>query len=320
MPTAVLRALIIGTGFGAKVVDGVYRELGIAVDIVSSRDVAAVRAAVRRPADFVSVHSPPFLHAEHVAAALAEGRHVVCDKPFGRTAAEARAMLDGAQAAGVLHFVNFEFRHDPGRAELRELLHEGAIGDLRHIHWFAHNAGSRQPLRRHGWLFDRSQTGGWIGAFGSHAIDTIRVLGGEIASVGGVSRTDISERPDRAGDAQPSTAEDAFAATFRLESGATATLDTAFAAPVTLPQRITVIGSEGVAELVGSIELTLRRPGEKPRTTFFEPSAGDPHLPAMRPWAALLRDAILERRQIAPSFADGVACAVVMDQLRAAMR
>ena len=160
MATAELRALIIGTGFGANVVAGVYRELGMTVEVVSPRDADAVRAAVRRPADFVSIHSPPFLHAEHVALALAEGRDVICDKPFGRSATQARAMLDAAQTAGVLHFVNFEFRHDPARAALRALLHGGAIGALRHIHWFACNAGSRQPLRPHGWLFDRDLAGG----------------------------------------------------------------------------------------------------------------------------------------------------------------
>jgi hypothetical protein len=78
-----------------------------------------------------------------------------------------------------------------------------------------------------------------------------------------------------------------------------------------------VIGTEGVAELVGATELRVRRSGESPTVQAFEPFDGDPHLPAMRPWAALVREAVEKGRQITPSFADGVACARVMDMLRA---
>jgi predicted dehydrogenase len=166
-------------------------------------------------------------------------------------------------------------------------------------------------------LFDRELGGGWIGAFGSHVIDTVRWLMGEIVDAQGGCRIDIPERPDRDGTMQRCTAEDAFTAHLRLASGATATIDTAFAAPVHLAPRLTLFGTDGVAELVGATELSVRRPGEPPEVTTFAPFTGDPHLPAMRPWVAAVRDAIETRRPLEPSFADGVACAEVMDTLRA---
>jgi len=219
--------------------------------------------------------------------------------------------------AGVLHFLNFEFRCEPPRVVLHELLGEGVIGRLCHLHWTSFVSGSRTPLRRHGWLFDRELGGGWIGAFGSHAIDTIRWLGGEIVDVEGRVRTDIDERPDADGVLRPCTAEDAFTAWFRLAGGATATLDTAFAAAVSAPPRITLFGDDGTIELVGSSELTVRRPGEDARVTRFARFDGDPHLPALRPWLRQVHDSVAEQRQIAPSFDDGIACALVMDSLRA---
>jgi predicted dehydrogenase len=313
-----MRVAIIGAGFGARVVAGVFEETGAeVVDVVSPRDPAAVRAAVAAPVDLVSVHSPPFLHVEHVSWAIDAGHDVLCDKPFGRSAADAAAMLALAEGAGVLHFVNFEFRQDPTRAALRQVVRDGQIGDPVHLHWTAFNSGSRRPLRNHGWLFERDTGGGWIGAFGSHAIDTIRGIMGEIERADATLRTDIRERPDADGVMHPCTAEDAFTARFQVAGGATAVLDTAFSAPVNLSPRITVFGTEGVAELVGARELTVRRPGEAPIVEAFAPFEGDPHLPAMRPWAALVRDAVETRRQITPSFADGVACARVMDLLRA---
>jgi predicted dehydrogenase len=98
--TSPVRVGVIGTGFGARVVAPVFAatEGCDVVDVVSARDAKAVAELCRRDLDLVSVHSPPFLHAEHVRAAIDAGHHVLCDKPFGvrRRAAE---MLDLAGAA-----------------------------------------------------------------------------------------------------------------------------------------------------------------------------------------------------------------------------
>jgi predicted dehydrogenase len=312
-----MRVAVIGAGFGARVVAGVYAEAGMAVDVVSARDDAAVRAAVAGPVDLVSVHSPPFLHATHVGLALERGHDVLCDKPFGCNADEARAMLAAARDAGVLHFLNFEFRCDPTRLALQQVIDDGRIGTPVHLHWTSYTSASRRPLRPYGWLFDRDRGGGWIGAFGSHTIDTVRWLLGEIVDARGGCRIDIAERPDGNGRMRRCTAEDAFTAHLRLASGATATIDTAFAAPVNLAPRITVLGTDGVAELTGASELRVRHAGGEAEVTTFEPFTGDPHLPAMRPWAAAVREAIATRHPLEPSFTDGVACAEVMDRLRA---
>src|SRR5262249_60592175 len=83
VPSAV-RVGVIGTGFGARVVAPVFEttEGCEGVDVVSARDGTAVAELCRRDLDLVSVHSPPFLHAEHVRAVVDAGHHVLCDKPF----------------------------------------------------------------------------------------------------------------------------------------------------------------------------------------------------------------------------------------------
>ena len=311
-----MRVAVIGAGFGERVMAGVYREQGFDVDVVSARDPAAVQRAVTAPVDLVSVHSPPFLHTDHVQLALDHGVAVLCDKPFGRSATEARRMRDAAHGAGVVHLLNFEFRQDPTRRALHDLVTGGRIGEPVHLHFTSYTSASRRPLRPYGWLFDRERGGGWIGAFGSHVFDTVRWLMGEIVDARGGCRTDVPERPDRDGAMQRCTAEDAFTAHLRLASGATATVDTAFAAPVNVAPVITVIGTEGMVELVGATELRVRRPGEPTERQQFAPFDGDQHLPAMRPWIAQVRDAVERGEQRAPSFDDGVACAGAMDLLR----
>jgi predicted dehydrogenase len=72
-------------------------------------------------------------------------------------------MLAAAEAAGVIHLLNFEFRHDAARKRMKRLIDEGAVGTPRHVCWTMYSSGSRTPLRRHGWLFDAALGGGWVG-------------------------------------------------------------------------------------------------------------------------------------------------------------
>ena len=177
MSTA-LRIGVIGTGFGARVVAPVFAatEGCEVVDVVSARDGAAVKELCRRDLDLVSVHSPPFLHGEHVREAVSAGCHVLCDKPFGVNAEQAEEMHDLAEGEEVVHAVNFEFRHQPARRRVHDLVRDGSIGVVEHVQWTSTNAVFRRPLREYGWLFDRSRGGGWVGAWGSHAVDTLRWL------------------------------------------------------------------------------------------------------------------------------------------------
>jgi predicted dehydrogenase len=317
--TNAIRIGVIGTGFGARVVAPVFAATTgcDVVDVVSARDKSAVAELCRRDLDLVSVHSPPFLHAEHVRAVVAAGHHILCDKPFGVHAAEAETMLQEAEAEEVVHAVNFEFRQQPARRRAHELVHAGAIGPVEHVQWTSTSAVFRRPLREYGWLFDRSRGGGWVGAWGSHAVDALRWLVGEIRDAAAKCRVTIPERPDHDGRPQAVDAEDAFTAWFEFETGSTAALDSSSVAPASVAHRIVIAGSEGVLEVVGDAKVIWRR-GDGSREEFDEwrsERGGDPHLVAMRRWAELVRDAVRDGEPIAPSFADGLACRRVLDRL-----
>jgi predicted dehydrogenase len=316
-----VRIGVVGTGFGARVVAPVFAatEGCEVVDVVSARDESAVADLCRRALDLVSIHSPPFLHAAHVRTAIAAGHHVLCDKPFGVHAGESEEMLGLAEAEEVVHAVNFEFRHQPARRRAHDLVHSGAIGGVEHVQWTSTNSVFRRPLREHGWLFDRSRGGGWVGAWGSHAVDALRWIVGEIRDAGAHCRVTIPERTAPDGRPHPVDAEDAFTAWFEFDSGSTAAMDSSSVAPTSVAHRIVFTGSEGVVEVVADAKVVWRR-ADGTREEFDEvrsESGGDPHLVPMRRWAQVVRDAVRESRPIVPSFADGVACRRVLDRLLA---
>ncbi|HEV7525190.1 MAG TPA: Gfo/Idh/MocA family oxidoreductase [Acidimicrobiia bacterium] len=320
-----MRVAVVGGGFGARVVAPVFADTPgcEVVDTVSARDEAAVRALVTRAdVDLVSVHSPPFLHAPHVRLALAEGKAVLCDKPFALDADEAADLEAEARAAAVVALCNFEFRYDPARALLRELVAEGELGRIEHVQMTRISSGTRVPLRQWGWLFDRELGGGWIGAWGSHAVDTLRfVLASEVTDVQALLRTDIRERPDADGARHECTAEDGFSASMAMANGVTVAIDSGFAAVANVAPRFTLFGSEAVAEVVGESRISIRRAdGSRESIDLSEASEADGHLAPMRRFAEVVRDSVTsgEIPASAPTFSDGRACDAVLDQLRAA--
>lgn len=316
-----MRVGLIGRGFGERVVAAAFEatEGCEVVEVVSPRDEAAVAAlCARNDVDLISVHSPPFLHVDNVRRAIEGGHAVLCDKPFGLNADEAKEMCALADDAGVVALLNFENRFDPVRQQLHGLVQDGAIGEPEHVHCSMITAISRVPLRRHGWLFDAELGGGWIGALGSHLIDFARWTFGDIVEASGQLRTVVKERPDADGKLHPSTAEDGFVATLRSASGVTMMIDSTSAAPVNLTPTMLVTGSEGVLEVIGDARIVLHD-GAGPHEQVQQGEGGMQSLvTAMQHYAGVARDAVRDGKvdPAAPTFADGLACAQVMDRLR----
>jgi len=328
-----VKVAVIGAGFGQYAVAPVYRKLGFEVEVVTPRDKEAVERALASKVDLVSIHSPPFMQHDHVIKAIEHGHAVLCDKPFGVNAKQARAMRDRARERGVLNFMNFETRCHPWRVKFKELAHSGVIGTPRHLSVAFFSNGFRHGT--YGWINDRELGGGWISSMGSHLVDFTRWLfNSDVAKCGAMVRTEEPIQRDRDGIERAATAEDAYSAWFIMQNGCTSTQDTAYAAAVPLPARYTLTGSEGAIEIVGNTKLTVRRApdlagvsaaerirrgllaGEGDEVFDFPPAPGEAHEPALTPWFGKIKDALATRTQITPSFDDGVAMAEVLDQLK----
>ena len=159
---------------------------------------------------------PNDLHCEPTLAALRAGKHVLCEKPLGRSAPESHELWQAAVAAGVVHMCGFNYRFVPAVRLAREMIEAGELGEIHGFHgvyfqdWLAH------PESPYVWRLDRQRAGsGALGDIGSHVVDLARFLVGEIASVSGCVRTVVPERPGGLVDV-----DDTVEATLEFESGA----------------------------------------------------------------------------------------------------
>jgi len=164
--------------------------------------------------DVVSVASPPFDHRHAVLAALAAGKHVLCEKPLALTAAEAEEMVAAGKRAGTVTAIAFEFRYVPEVIALKELIDNRHLGALREIE-IARLSGElleRNTRRSRGWWFSRAQGGGVANAFLPHYFDLANHLAGRAprATVG-LMRTANPRRADEQGPFETDVADGAFA-------------------------------------------------------------------------------------------------------------
>lgn len=211
----------------------------------------------------VDVCTPGNTHAEIAIAALEAGKHVLCEKPLANTVAEAEAMAAAAEKAaahGVRSMVGFTYRRVPAIAYARQLVAEGALGQLRHVRaqylqdWLVDET---VPLS---WRLDKDLAGsGALGDIGAHIIDLVQFITDEkLTGVSALTETFVKERPsgasssgltaasDDSGELGPVTVDDAAIFLSRLTGGALATFEaTRFATGRKNAIRIEINGSKG---------------------------------------------------------------------------
>lgn len=83
--------------------------------------------------DAVYISLPNAMHAEWSLKALLAGKHVLCEKPFGRDPSVVQNVVDQAEAAGLLLAEGFMYRFHPQTIRIREVVAGGEIGEVRHI-------------------------------------------------------------------------------------------------------------------------------------------------------------------------------------------
>jgi xylose dehydrogenase (NAD/NADP) len=178
--------------------------------------------------DAVYIPLPNHLHKEWAIRAAEAGKHCLCEKPLGLNAAEAEQMIQAFKAAGLTLAEAFQWRHHPQAQRVRQMLRDGAIGELRMI-----NAGFTFMLNRPGDIRARPETGG--GALydvGCYPVSLARYMTGQ-EPLTATAQAHWSK----------SGVDDRLAATLEFPGGVLATIYCGLTLP--LRRYYEVMGSEG---------------------------------------------------------------------------
>ena len=313
------------------------------------------RAVVQRDdIDVVDVSVPTDLHAEIAIAAAEAGKHVFCEKPIALSSAEARRMLDAAERAGVVHYLNHNYRRTPAVMLAKQLIDEGFVGRI--FHW--------RGAYLQDWIADPSFPLTWhlqaehAGAgphfdLGSHNVDLARFLVGEISGVNAMTARFVEERPlpgagaatfsagaGGSGDTGPVTVEDAAFVVAEFANGALGTIETSrFALGRKNQHTFEIYGSDGSIvfdlERMNELQVYSRHDPEHVRgfRTVLATEGVHPYVEAWWPPGHMIGyehafhhavvdfvRAVVDGSPIAPTFADGLRATLVLEAALEAAR
>jgi predicted dehydrogenase len=185
----------------------------------------------RSDIDLIDIASPNDTHAEIAIAAAKAGKIVMCEKPLGRTSAEAVAMVNAVESANVPNMVWYNYRRVPAVMLLKQLLDEGRLGRIFHYRAkFLQDWTISQDLPQGGeglWRLDAAVAGsGVTGDLLAHNIDTALWLNGPIHELTAMTETFIKQRKHNlTGKVEAVAIDDASVFLCRFQNGSLATFE-----------------------------------------------------------------------------------------------
>ncbi len=289
----------------------------------------------RNDVDIVDIATPPWLHRDIALAAAKQGKHIFCEKPMAMNTLEAKEMHHAAHAAGIVHYLNFNYRRVPAVVLARQLIDEDRIGRI--YHWRSAYLNSRwvDPTSPITWALRRETAGSGVTAgFHSHTVDLARYLIGEIKNVVARTTTFVKERPRADGTGQePVTVDDASSMLVEFENGAMGSFEaSSFALGRRNYNYFEIYGSKGSLlfnqERMNELEFYSLDDPERERgfRTILATERAHPYMAAWWPpghpigyehqfYHAVFDflNAIERRASIAPNFYDGLRGMQVLD-------
>jgi predicted dehydrogenase len=146
--------------------------------------------------DAISIVVGNALHRPIAEAAIAAGKHVLCEKPLAGSLEDARAMVAAEERADVVTAVGYTYRRSPAIAAIRDHVRNRELGELTLFdgrYWCDYACDPRGPLT---WRYRGGPGSGALGDIGAHVIDVGQFLCGPVVSVSGaVLSTQIAKRP-----------------------------------------------------------------------------------------------------------------------------
>lgn len=179
--------------------------------------------------DIIEVCTPNYIHKDIIIDSLKAGKHVNCEKPLAMNLAEAREILDTANAhPELVSQMSFEYRYTPATMKAKQLIEEGFLGRIYSVRAIYLHAGNADPTRPVYWKIQKKFCGGGsLYDLASHVIDLTRFLLGDFKKIFSKLEIFVKERPvaGSPGTTCEVDVDDLALLLFEMENGAIGTLE-----------------------------------------------------------------------------------------------
>ena len=175
--------------------------------------------------DVIDICTPNICHFDALKAAIAAGKHILCEKPLCISPAEAKEILSIPRRDGAICGMVFNNRWLSAVMRAHQLVESGRLGRILSFHAEYLHSSATDTKKNAGWKQDRDVCGGGVlFDLGSHVIDLMSMLCGRFASVSGMSQIAYPTRIGRDGKEWTTNADESFYMLCKTEGGAHGTI------------------------------------------------------------------------------------------------
>lgn len=299
----------------AAAAHGIPRAYGDYAEMVNQPDI-----------DMVCVSTSSIHHHALVMPAIAAGKHVFCEWPFGESATQAQDMRDAAHARGVRSLVGLQTRYSPIVAYVRDLIAQGYVGEIWSVVFHRANDQTARKDVTPEYLEFLERANAGLRILGGHGLDTLAAYVGEFVDLQAYMEIGLKRLRLTTGELAPVTHKDQIVLQGRLAGNAVVSVTLKQNSPTYRPFHLEISGSHGALVITTSDDLlpAARHPGVPSELTLHGAAAlGERFAPLIVPAsydrvpAAVPRgqpvDVAHMYRDFARALADGTPCATDFD-------
>ena len=253
-----------------------------AASVLGAVPVTDFRQITENPdIDVVDIASPNDKHLPQLLSAMANGKHIYCDKPLCANEREASQVAEALKSYRGISQMTLQFRYFPATMRAKQLIEEGRIGEVLEFHGSFPHSGSVDPKAPLKWKLSGAAGGGVVADLGSHIFDLLHYLLGDFDSLSAATRILYSQRPSAE---DPSRmvkvdAEDDMVTLIRLKNGALGTV---------CASKIATGTEDGITFTIhGTRGALMLKAMDLDRLYFYDNTAPGAPLGGVRGWTAI---------------------------------
>ena len=294
---------------------GIPRAYGDYAEMVNQPDI-----------DMICVSTSSVHHHALVMPAIAAGKHVFCEWPFGETFEQAREMRDAARARGVRTLAGLQTRYSPMVAYVRDLIAQRYVGEVWSVVFHRANDQTARKDVTPAYLEFLERANAGLRILGGHGLDTLAACVGEFVDLQAYMEIGLKQLQLTTGELAPVTHKDQIVVQGRLAGNAVVSATLKQNSPTYKPFHLEISGSHGALVITTGDDLPpkARHPGVPSELTLYgAPALGERFAPLAVPAsydrvpAAVPRgqpvDVAHMYRDFARALADGTPCATDFD-------
>jgi predicted dehydrogenase len=232
--------------------------------------------------NLIFIETPPYTHKKFLIDSIKYKKNVICEKPLASNLKDINIMSKVAKNRKNFIYVNHQLRFDPNIIKLRELIRKRVIGKINYIN-VEYHTNMIDEKNVNNWWFNKNQGGGQVLAIGSHLIDLLIFLNGDISNINSLKGNFLKYKNNKR-HLWKKKIESFFTLICRFKNGSIGSVNSSCVSSTDSGLNITVSGEKGTIKILNFEKLIIENLEGKLKRFHQKDKLKNVPIVGMNPW------------------------------------